>query len=137
MSGGAYLLRLHLARPVRVSAGRLGEYRLASGEYLYVGSARRGLEARVARHRRLCQEKRDVRRWHIDALLAHPHCRWLGVQHFLGGEECALSLALAAHPAIEAPWPGLGATDCRHGCPSHLYRVVGGQNSLYSNISNF
>ncbi len=137
MNHGAYLLRLRFIEPLCLEVGRLGKRYLPAGEYLYVGSARRGLEARVGRHRRLCHEKGAVRRWHIDALLAHPGCRWLGVQRFPGGEECALSLALAAHPDIEVPWPGLGATDCRQGCPSHFYRVTRGQNSLYSNISNF
>ena len=137
MNGGAYLLRLQLRRPAKLQLGRFGEGRLAAGIYLYVGSARRNLAQRVRRHRRLCQEKGEVRHWHIDAVLAHPHCHWLGVHHFPGGEECALSLALWDHPGIEVPWPGFGATDCRTGCPSHFYRLTDDQNSLYSNISNF
>ena len=49
---GVYRLWIELASPVDVRAGRLGIFRLPAGTYVYVGSARRGLSARLARHRR-------------------------------------------------------------------------------------
>ncbi len=122
-NGGAYRLHLRLSRAAWIQAGALGRFRLDPGEYIYVGSAKKALAQRVARHRRLGVEKRGPRRWHIDNLLLHRYCRWQEGELIPGGDECAISAALAATPGVGVPIPGFGATDCRRGCPAHLYRV--------------
>lgn len=61
----SYQLQLELTQPVRCVIGRLGEFDFPAGRYHCTGSARRGLEARIARHLRA--EK--ALRWHIDHLL--------------------------------------------------------------------
>lgn len=121
--GGAYLLFLSVSRAVRIRPGRLGPQRLEAGRYVYVGSARRHLVQRVARHRQLATGKTGNRHWHIDALLLHGWSRWDGCELFVDDEECRLSHRLATLGA-ETPLPGFGATDCRAGCRSHLYRVA-------------
>lgn len=126
-NGGAYLLYLRVPRPIVVQAGRLGRHRLVPGLYVYVGSARRGLRQRVARHTRLVTEKRGNRRWHIDAVLLHRATRLVRSETVEEGEECALSAALAARPGVEVPIARFGATDCRHGCAAHFYRLNGGE----------
>ena len=63
MSTYLLIMQGNLVCPLQV--GALGEVSLEPGWYLYVGSARRHLEARLRRHLR--PEKR--RRWHIDYLL--------------------------------------------------------------------
>ena len=123
MNGGAYLIHLQLERDIEAETGRLGPVRLPAGRYVYAGSARRGLEARIARHHRQWAERRTVRRWHIDAVLAHPSCRWLLAQRFPGGHECALAQAIAHLSGATVPVPGFGASDCRNGCPAHLLRL--------------
>ncbi|GAB6043834.1 GIY-YIG nuclease family protein [Endothiovibrio diazotrophicus] len=122
-NGGAYRLVLRLDRAVRVTPGRLGERRLRRGSYLYLGSAKRGLEQRVARHRRLAEEKTGRLHWHIDYLLTHPDVRLIRIDRIVGGDECVLSREVAARAGSE-PVVGFGATDCRRGCPAHLYRVA-------------
>jgi len=57
-----YQLYIRLLRGMSVRVGALGPVSLAPGWYVYTGSARRGLVARVRRH--LARGKR--RRWHVD-----------------------------------------------------------------------
>ena len=96
---------------MRLTIGRLGAFRFPAGRYVYTGSARRNLEARIARHRR-----RDKKlRWHIDYLLAAPGVRVLSVRRSRR-DECALNRSTSG----SIPVPGFGASDCRAGCGSHL-----------------
>ncbi len=106
-----YQLAVLLARPARIAVGRLGEFAFPAGRYIYTGSARRGLDARVRRH--LSRAKRL--RWHIDYLLAAPGASIVDVT--LSGEsECALNQRTRGAIVV----PGFGASDCRCGCGSHL-----------------
>ena len=66
---GTYVLHLELRKAAKLTIGALGKNELGPGRYLYVGSARRGIGARVARHRRLADTKIGKAHWHIDALL--------------------------------------------------------------------
>lgn len=120
---GAYRLFLRLTRPARIEAGRLGRFRLEPGLYVYIGSARRALAARVARHRRLAETKTGRRHWHVDGFLLHGYSRLVAVESHPGAEECDLSRALAGDDRASVPVAGFGATDCRAGCPAHLYRL--------------
>jgi Uri superfamily endonuclease len=106
-----YQLRIEVEHPLRLGVGRLGEFLFPAGRYVYTGSARRNLEARIARHLR--QEKKL--RWHIDWLLTSSGVRVVGVKRS-ATEECLLNQKLRG--AIVAP--GFGASDCRAGCGSHL-----------------
>jgi Uri superfamily endonuclease len=111
-----YLLIMQGNVACRLWVGALGEVCLEPGWYLYVGSARRYLDARLRRHLRL--EKR--RRWHIDYLLAEGALKikeiWLGE----AGAECRLAGSLLALPEVTRPRPRLGASDCR--CLTHFFR---------------
>lgn len=108
-----YQLRIEVARPLRLAVGRLGRFDFPAGIYLYTGSARRNLEARIARHLR----REKTLRWHIDYLLVAPGVRVLDVAR--SRRECRWN---RAQPG-EMPVPGFGASDCRSGCGSHLKRV--------------
>jgi Uri superfamily endonuclease len=107
---------------------------LVPGLYLYVGSARRGIEVRSARHERLATSKKGKRRWHIDSLLIHPDSVLTRIEAFPGVGECDLSRRIADLCGITVPIRRFGASDCRSGCPAHLYRsdkmrlsIAGGQ----------
>ena len=121
--GGAYTLHLELNRALRIRAGSLGEIRLASGLYFYVGSARRGIAARVARHERLARTKAGKARWHVDYLLLHPSVRLLQVEEHQNQSECHVSKRIARRKGVMAPITHFGSTDCRSGCKAHLYRI--------------
>ncbi len=106
-----YQLRIRVGQALRLSIGRLGEFDFPAGTYVYTGSARRHFEARIARHLR----REKALRWHIDYLLAAPGVVVTEVVRS-GTAECALNQATAG----ALPVPGFGASDCKHGCGSHL-----------------
>jgi Uri superfamily endonuclease len=107
----SYQLQIEIAFPLRCVIGRLGVFDFPAGRYVYTGSAKRGLEARIARHLR--SEK--TLRWHIDYLLAAPGVEVVGVLRSRRG-ECALNRAVQGW----VPVAGFGASDCGAGCVAHL-----------------
>jgi Uri superfamily endonuclease len=109
-----YRLVIQVDRPVRRAIGRLGECTFPAGRYVYTGSAKRNLEARIARHLR--EEKRC--HWHIDHLLAAPGVRIVAVARSRLG-ECDANQRVRGVVTV----PGFGASDCRAGCGAHLKRM--------------
>lgn len=69
--GSLYALLIYLPHATQINVGKLGEFVFPAGFYVYVGSARRNLASRIARHRR--KEKRL--HWHIDYLLQHAEVK--------------------------------------------------------------
>jgi Uri superfamily endonuclease len=106
-----YQLLIEMPRPLRLRIGRLGAFDFPPGRYVYTGSAKRALDARIARHAR--QEK--ALRWHIDYLLAAPGVRIVEVLRSRRG-ECPLNRAVRGRALVA----GFGASDCRAGCGAHL-----------------
>ena len=107
----SYQLWIALRRPLDIEVGRLGVFRFPAGVYVYTGSAKRNLEARIARH---CRKDKTLR-WHIDYLLAED-----GVELVCVGRstrtECGLNRGTGGSVIV----PGFGASDCRKACGSHL-----------------
>ncbi|MDQ7007910.1 MAG: GIY-YIG nuclease family protein [Acidobacteriota bacterium] len=109
----SYQLLILLGRPVRLQVGALGRFCFPAGRWVYTGSARRHMDARLARH--LAGPAGKRLRWHIDYLLAHPAARIVAWRRSPVA-ECRLQ---AATPG-DTPIPGFGASDCRAGCGAHL-----------------
>ncbi len=107
----SYQLWIALRRPLQIEIGRLGLLSSPAGVYVYTGSAKRNLEARIARH---CRREKTPH-WHIDYLLAAR-----GVELVCVGRsaraECALNKATGGAVLVA----GFGASDCRKACGSHL-----------------
>ena len=129
-----YVAAAWVPRRETIVVGSLGLVTFTRGWHAYVGSARRGRDARVARHRRADKPLR----WHADYLFArHPATRaWL-LDTPLSECELAARLRAAGAPgrnaAAVAPGrggpaatgnapvaaaPRFGASDCD--CPGHL-----------------
>jgi Uri superfamily endonuclease len=106
-----YQLHIVVPQPLDLVIGCLGRHTLATGHYVYTGSARRSLRARLLRH--LAAEK--TRHWHIDYLLDGQAAAIVGI-HLSQSEECSLNQSVEG----DLPVPGFGASDCRRGCGSHL-----------------
>lgn len=106
-----YQLLIEVSRPITVTVGRLGRFRFPAGRYVYTGSARRGLEARIRRH----LAHRKNKHWHIDYLLAHPGTRVVEVHRFTQ-PECEKNRQVGGEIMV----PGFGASDCKMRCGSHL-----------------
>jgi Uri superfamily endonuclease len=107
-----YQLLIRVSQPLQqLVVGKLGVFDLPAGLYCYTGSARRNLEARLARH---CSPHKK-RRWHIDYLLLAPGVAVVEVARF-ATPECVLNQQQRGEVLI----PRFGASDCHAGCGSHL-----------------
>jgi Uri superfamily endonuclease len=121
-----YVVATWLPRRETIVVGALGPVTFARGWYAYVGSARRGRDARVARHGRADKPLR----WHADYLFArHPATRaWL-LDTPLSECEVAARLRATGEPESAGARSGpaastaarFGASNC--GCPGHLARA--------------
>jgi len=112
---GTYVLIISLDKTQKIKAGKLPEAPYRRGIYLYVGRARRGLQARVKRHIR-CQKKSH---WHIDYLLQKGKIQDIWIRPNFFGECSTASMIQNLSPASEAVPKGFGSSDCR--CSSHLH----------------
>lgn len=106
-----YQLAIVLTEPASIVIGKLGAFDFPAGRYVYTGSAKRNLEARIARH--LLHEKRL--RWHIDYLTSTFGAVVTSLGRFTQ-TECALNQQTPGTVLVR----GFGASDCRAGCGSHL-----------------
>jgi sugar fermentation stimulation protein A len=124
--GGAYILLLELDREAEVTVGRLGPVRFRPGVYAYIGSAKRGLRARVRRHLRADKKIR----WHIDYLTPLSQRIHAIVIPAEDPPECFLrqTLEVVGRGMVK----GFGAGDCS--CPSHL--VYLGETSILRSHSD-
>lgn len=107
----SYQLDIILVESARLTIGQFGTFDFPAGRYVYTGSAKRNIDARIARHIR--QDKKL--KWHIDYLLASPHASVVKVTQFVE-TECEINQNTAGIVLIA----GFGASDCRAGCGSHL-----------------
>jgi sugar fermentation stimulation protein A len=114
--GGTYALFLDMDEELVARVGTLGILRFGPGVYVYAGSARRGLEARLARHAR----RRKVVHWHVDTLTTGPGCLVVGAMTFGPGgpSECGIVEILLGIEGITLGHPSFGSTD--HRCAGHL-----------------
>ncbi len=110
----SYQLFIEISDPITIQIGRLGKFTFPAGSYVYSGSAKKRLEARINRHLR----KDKKTRWHIDYILNHPLVRIVRVERS-ELPECTLSQQTAGQIIV----PGFGSSDCRAGCGSHLKKL--------------
>jgi len=110
---GSYIIVLKLNRDRRLTVGGLGAEKFRKGYYLYVGSAKKDLTQRIARHRRLTKKKH----WHIDPL--REHAEFVAAIPIRTSRD--LECSLAAELGSIAHWrvPGFGSSDCS--CQTHLF----------------
>ena len=110
----SYRLLIEVPKAVRCAMGRLSTFEFPAGVYVYTGSARRNLEARIARHQRADKKLRG----HIDYLLGAPGVRITKVVRSRRN-ECRLNQGSPGEVLV----PGFGASDCQSGCGGHLKYV--------------
>lgn len=109
-----YQLKIQIQQDISVQVGKLGVLELPACICVYTGSAKRNLEARIARHLRADKKLR----WHIDYVLTHPAVSVIDVQRFTL-PECEVNQSVNGQVVLA----GLGASDCRQGCGSHFKRL--------------
>ena len=109
-----YQLFIKVHKACDIQVGKLGKFHFPAGDYVYTGSAKKNIEARVRRH--LSSEKKL--RWHIDYLLQHKNVE---IQHYTLSTKSECTLNQQTKGEIIAK--GFGASDCRNRCRSHLKAV--------------
>jgi len=110
---GSYLFLLELKESLEFDVGGLGHRAFPKGYYVYVGSARQGLNHRLARHQRLKKKYH----WHIDYLRAKAKVHASLPLRSQEDLECRLAEGLAQK--ADFLLPGFGASDCP--CKTHLF----------------
>ena len=114
---GLYQLHISLSDMETVDVGRLGRYSFPKGKYIYTGSAKRGLNARIDRHK---QNDKKLH-WHIDYLLGAKSAKITKVEVFdySSDGECALNQSIIGEHIVR----GFGSSDCQNKCISHLVYI--------------
>jgi len=107
----SYQLHIHLSEATAIKIGKLGVFLFPQGSYIYTGSAKKNMDARIQRHLR----KQKKLKWHIDYLTSHPNVKITRVNLF-DEDECLLNQRTSGQILI----PRFGASDCKHDCESHL-----------------
>jgi len=111
---GNYLMLLEFPVEKDLTVGSLGRISFSKGWYMYAGSARKNLSARIARHTR---KNGKALHWHIDYLIPQAgRIKGFALASYRN-LECALASSLEKIGG--APCRGFGSSDCR--CISHLY----------------
>jgi Uri superfamily endonuclease len=114
-TSGLYVLLVRLKAARRLKVGRLGLLSLRPGWYTYVGSAQRGLPARLRRHAR----RQKALHWHSDYLTREATVVGAWLFSAPKSAECGLAAALGRAGELVS---GFGASDCR--CGGHLVRFA-------------
>jgi Uri superfamily endonuclease len=107
----SYQLKIKLNKKIKLQIGKLGEFLLKKGIYIYTGSAKKNIDARIKRH--LCNNKKL--HWHIDYLLLNKNVKVIDVNKS-NKFECDLNNETDGKIIIH----GFGSSDSKAGCKSHL-----------------
>ena len=108
-----YVLVIRKRGSTRIRMSRQ-EIFMEQGLYLYVGSAKRGLEHRLARH----MKKRKKCFWHIDYITSRRDTNVMAIYVSLHPECETLAAVCQLGPFFGRK---LGSSDCK--CPSHFVKV--------------
>lgn len=111
-----YLIEWDLPQDIEVAIGKLGTYHFQQGRYVYIGSAKKNIRARIERHLKI--EKKT--RWHMDYLRPYVEpVKVLTVSFHKG--ECSLKQFIQKTYGGQMIMKGFGSSDCN--CDSHLLKL--------------
>ncbi|MFA9555894.1 DUF123 domain-containing protein [Evansella sp. AB-rgal1] len=119
-----YVIMMNLLEDRHVAIGKLGSFLFHKGTYIYVGSAKKNIQARVKRH---INKEKPTRRWHIDFFSSNTSViGFITFPHHKG--ECQLKdfIQKQFHGTVVAK--GLGSSDCS--CDSHLLKINDVDNDI-------
>ena len=125
-----YCILIKLRSDRELSVGRLGNnFYFPRGYYVYVGRAKKNIEARIDRHCR----KEKIRHWHIDYLSTAAEVIETITFGTEVGSECNLARKLQELEG-RIIVKGFGSSDCC--CSSHLLYFAARPSSLFHRISS-
>ena len=108
---------IKISEDLKIRVGRLGEVSFKEGDYIYIGSAKGCLEARLRRHLR--KDKKIY--WHIDYLLKNKKTKILQIWIIDKKMECQTAEVFCQDTTTEIIKKGFGSSDCK--CVSHLFYI--------------
>lgn len=111
-----YAIYLEVPCEKKLEIGRLGNFLFEKGMYIYVGSAKRNIVARINRHKRV----QKPLRWHFDYLRPFGQVTKIITYEKASG-ECELAEKIRKEVGGSFPIIRFGSTDCR--CTSHLIYI--------------
>lgn len=111
-----YLIEWVLAHDTDVTVGKVGNYRFSKGIYVYIGSARKNIAARIERHLKVDKKQR----WHMDYLRPYVEPNNVITVPLHKG-ECAFKQFVEKQLSGKAVMKGFGSSDCK--CDSHLLKI--------------
>lgn len=95
----------------------MGKVFFKKGDYIYIGSAKGCLEARLRRH--LKKDKKIY--WHIDYLLKDERTQISQIWMILKSIECETAEVFYRNALTEIVRKGFGSSDCK--CATHLFYI--------------
>jgi len=116
-SVATYVLVIEISKDFEIIVGKLGKVFFKKGNYIYIGSAKACLEARLRRH--LKKDKKSF--WHIDYLLKSKKTKILQIWIIDKKMECQTAEVFCQDPTTEIIKKGFGSSDCK--CVSHLFYI--------------
>lgn len=108
-----YTIYLEVPYEKTIEIGKLGTFYFDRGVYIYVGSAKRNIIARIERHKKI--EKKL--KWHFDYLRPYGSIIKIITYENISG-ECDLAEKIRKEVGGALPVRKFGASDCK--CFSHL-----------------
>ncbi|CAM3896329.1 GIY-YIG nuclease family protein [Mesobacillus zeae] len=112
-----YSIHLYVENNQKIIIGKKGSYSFNRGLYIYVGSAKRNILARINRH----MKREKPFRWHFDYLRPHGNIVKI-ITYDSSYKECELAEKIRKETGGLLPVPEFGSSDCR--CPSHLIYIA-------------
>jgi sugar fermentation stimulation protein A len=116
-SEATYILLINVSEDLKIRVGQLGEASFEKGDYIYIGSAKGCLEARLERHLR----KKKKTYWHIDYLLKSKKTKILQIWIIDKKTECQTAEVFCQDLTTEIIKKGYGSSDCK--CLTHLFFI--------------
>ena len=104
MTYQTYQLYIRLKKEININIGKLGNFTFPPGYYVYTGSSKNNIDARIKRHK---SKKKNIR-WHIDYLLTKASLNSIILCQSQNKVECIIAQALNRQFDCV---PGFGASD--------------------------
>jgi len=110
-------LIISVSKDFEIIVGCLGKVLFKKGNYIYIGSSKGCLEARLRRH--LKRNKKIY--WHIDYLLNNKKAQISRIWVIQKSIECKTADVFNEQPISEIVKKGFGSSDCK--CLTHLFYI--------------
>jgi sugar fermentation stimulation protein A len=114
-NNGSYSIVFSLRQKIEIFLPKFGIQKFDKGLYVYSGSGKKNLLARIERHLR----KKKKFKWHIDYFSSRKEVEPVEIFLFKDKTECEINLFFKEIGGVILI-PDFGSTDCKNKCGSHF-----------------